>query len=442
MGLNWPTGYISFSRRVKIAKKSLMRLLFLHLMISVITAFGDGEDWWKWRGANGDGTWHCPNINKNFQDGGLQRIWKTKVYPGYSGVTTRNGFIYLMDRPPKEKFGEVERVLCFDIKKRRIHWEFSYQSKYEDLGYGKGPRASVTIYQGKAYCLGAMGYAHCLDALKGTLVWKRDLIQELKVKPPIWGFSAAPEPLDSSILYHVGSKETGNILALDAKTGKTNWEAGDDSMAGYSPPRLIESWGMRQLICWGPNKIMGLPVGGGKEFWSLPYQVKYGVSIAKPIFEDDILLVSGFWNGTRAIEIQKNKQVKLLWSEEENLRGLMSQPLYSNGICYLLDRSHGLTAFELRTGSILWRDQHSLTPADRNPHASLVWTNKLKGDALSLNAEGELVFMNLSRENYHEYWREQVVGKTWAHPAYSGEKVYVRDDRSLACWQLPVKNEN
>ena len=35
-------------------------------MISVITAFGDGVDWWKWRGANGDGTWHCPNINKNF----------------------------------------------------------------------------------------------------------------------------------------------------------------------------------------------------------------------------------------------------------------------------------------------------------------------------------------------------------------------------------------
>ena len=410
-------------------------------MVSGISVFGDGEDWWKWRGPNGDGTWHGPNITKDLPDGGLKRIWKAKVHPGYSGVTTRNGLIYLMDRPPKEKFGEVERVLCFDAQMKRIKWEYSYQSKYEKLGYGKGPRSSVTIYQGKAYCLGAMGHAHCLDALNGTLIWKRDLKKELKIKNPIWGFSAAPEPLDSSILYHVGSKQTGNILALDSKTGKTNWEAGNDSMAGYSPPLLVEALGIRQLICWGPNKIMGLPVGGGKEFWSLRYEVKNGVSIAKPIYEEGILLVSGYWNGSKAIRIEKNRGAKLIWSEEEDLWGLMTQPLYRDGICYLLDRSHGLTAFELRTGSILWRDQHCLTAANRNPHASLVWTNKQKGDALSLNAEGELVFMNLSGEQYLEYWRDQVVGETWAHPAYSGDKVYVRDDRSLACWKLPVKNE-
>ena len=420
-----------------------MRLLFLYFMVTGISIFGDGEDWWKWRGPNGDGTWQGPNINKDFSEGGLERIWKTQVHPGYSGVTTRNGLIYLMDRPPKEKFGEVERVLGFDAKRRRIKWKYSYQSKDEKLGYGKGPRASVTIYQGKAYCLGAMGHAHCLDALKGTLIWKRDLKKELKIKNPIWGFSAAPEPLDSSILYHVGSNQTGNILALDAKTGKTNWESGNDSMAGYSPPLLLEESGMRQLICWGPNKIMGLPVRGGKEFWSVPYQVKYGVSIAKPIYEDGILLVSGYWNGSKAIRIQKNRgSAKLLWSEEDDLRGLMAQPLYRDGICYLLDRSNGLTAFKLRTGSILWRDKHRLTAANRNPHASLVWTNKKKGDALSLNAEGELVFMNLSGEQYHEYWREQVVGETWAHPAYSGDKVYLRDDRWLACWKLPVKYED
>ena len=124
---------------------------------------------------------------------------------------------------------------------------------------------------------------------------------------------------------------------------------------------------------------MGLPIGGGEQYWSIPYEVKYGVSIAKPIFEEGILLVSGFWNGTRAIEIQQNRQGKLLWSEEEKLRGLMSQPLYSNGICYLLDRSYGLTAFELKTGIILWRDNHNLTAKDRNPQATLVWTNRKKG---------------------------------------------------------------
>ena len=30
------------------------------------------------------------------------------------------------------------------------------------------------------------------------------------------------------------------------------------------------------------------------------YPVKYGVSIAKPIFSDGVIIVSGYWHGTRA----------------------------------------------------------------------------------------------------------------------------------------------
>jgi hypothetical protein len=50
---------------------------------------------------------------------------------------------------------------------------------------------------------------------------------------------------------------------------------------------------------------MGLPIGGGNELWSIPYEVKYGVSIAKPIFVDGIVLVCGYWNGSRAISVGK-----------------------------------------------------------------------------------------------------------------------------------------
>ena len=73
---------------------------------------------------------------------------------------------------------------------------------------------------------------------------------------------------------------------------------------------------------------MGLPFGGGQELWSIPYEVKYGVSIAKPIFTDDIALVCGYWNGSRAIRIENSgTKASLLWSEEEKIRGLMAQPL-------------------------------------------------------------------------------------------------------------------
>lgn len=188
---------------------------------------------------------------------------------------------------------------------------------------------------------------------------------------------------------------------------------------------------------------MGLPIGGGQAYWEVPYEVKYGVSITKPIYHEDIILVSGYWHGTRAILLgEKLGDAKILWSDEINLRGLMSQALYRKGICFLLDRSSGLSAFELKSGKILWRDQHQLTPSERNPQASIVWSEQEAGDALALNAYGELVFINLGKEGYTEYWRDQIIGKTWAHPAYSNNRVFSRDDKSVVCHELPLATKS
>ena len=417
-------------------KKRFLAFVFLLFLQSL---FSYGDDWPKWRGLKGNGTWAGPPIMKELPAGGLKKNWQLKVSPGYSGVTVADGLAYLMDKPKLQRKGEVERVLCVNIEHGEVLWEYSYEVNYAKLDYGKGPRASVTVHEEKAYGLGAMGHAFCLDAKSGKLIWMRSLVKEEKCPSPIWGYSSAPEPLGDVMLYHVGGKD-GNVLALDPDNGKTQWRVGTDQKAGYAPPVVIAHALGTQLVCWGPNKIMGLPVGGGNELWSFPYEVKYGVSIAKPIIENQIVLVCGYWNGSRAIKLGNHgKKASLLWSDENNLRGLMAQPLYRDGVVYLLDRTHGLTAFELKTGKILWRDKHQLTAAGRNPHASLVWLGEKGGDALSLNAEGELVYLDLNPRAYKEYWREQVVGETWAHPAYTGTKILARDDRSFFCWELPVK---
>ena len=411
------------------------------LFFTVAHTFTYG-DWPRWRGPNGDGLWSGPNILRELPATGLTQVWKTKVFPGYSGITAKDGLVYLMDRPVSDRGKGVERIVCLDAKKGLQVWSFSYPSEYKDMGYGKGPRSSVTIMDGRVFSLGATGVALSLDARTGKKLWMRDLVSEENATIPIWGFSSSPEPLGNEILFHVGCQPYGSILALSQASGETKWKVGKDDKAGYAPPLLINPSGEQQLVCWGPNQVMGLPIGGGKAFWEIPYKVKNGVSITKPIFVDGVLLVSGYWHGTRAIVFGENKtDAKILWSDEENLRGLMSQALYRDGICFLLDRSSGLTAFELRTGNILWHDDHQLTPADRNPHASIVWSDHGAGDALALNADGELVFINLGENGYSEYWRDQVVGKTWAHPAYYMNLVFSRDDDSVVCHELPLARE-
>ena len=397
-----------------------------------------GEDWSRWRGPRGDGSWNGPEISKKLPENGLRRVWKSPLNPGYTGITVKENRVYTMDRPPIEKSGEKERVLCFNSLDGSILWQFIYPAEYGNLSYGKGPRASLTIHEGRVFGIGAMGHAFCLNAKDGKKVWFRDLLAEENATKPIWGFSGAPEVFDGDLLMHVGARPSGSILALDLDTGRTKWRVGSDKKAGYAPPLPISRGGRKELICWGPNQIMGLPVGGGKTLWQIPYEVKYGVSITKPIYHEGIALVCGYWDGSRAIRLGKEpNDAKLLWKDQEKLCGLMSQPLYKEGLCYLLDRRNGLTCFELKTGRILWTDDHQLTAAGRNPQASLVWVGK-EGDVLSLNAEGELVYLNVGKTGYSEYWREQVTGKTWAHPAYAGSRFYARSDRELVCYELPL----
>jgi outer membrane protein assembly factor BamB len=145
--------------------------------------------------------------------------------------------------------------------------------------------------------------------------------------------------------------------------------------------------------------------------------------------------VSGYYEGAKAIRLGPDATAAVVWEDRRNLRGLMSQPLYRDGHGYLLDKRHGLTCFELRTGRKLWDDGNRTTPKGRNPQATLVWAGD--GDrALILNSEGELILARLNPAGYQEQSRTRIIGPTWAHPAYAGDRVYARSDSELVCVSL------
>ena len=94
----------------------------------------------------------------------------------------------------------------------------------------------------------------------------------------------------------------------------------------------------------------------------------------------------------------------------------------------------------MRTGKKLWDDAGRTTPKGRNPQATLVWAGA--GDrALILNSEGDLILARLSPAGYLELSRANIVGPTWAHPAYAGRCVYARSDSELVCVELPVAKD-
>ncbi len=67
----------------------------------------------------------------------------------------------------------------------------------------------------------------------------------------------------------------------------------------------------------------------------------------------------------------------------------------------------------------------------------MVWVGQTKR-VLILNSLGELILTEFSAQGHKEISRMQIIGKTWAHPAYSGDSVFARSDREIIRIRLPV----
>ena len=409
----------------------------LALLLAALSA--SAEDWPRWRGPRSDGTWNAPKIPEQWPAAGLKPVWKQPLAPGYSGISVSAGRVYTMDRPwadaEMKTPADAERIVCLHAASGAPLWEHRYDASYTKIDYPKGPRCTPTVHDERVYALGAAGHLHCLDADTGEVLWRHDLVAEAKAQIPMWGLAASPVIEKDLVIVHAGLADGGCYSAYDRRTGEEVWRSGDDP-AGYGTPIVVDHAGIRLMIGWNPEHIVGINAANGKLLWKVPYKVTYGVSMATPIFHEGIVLVCGYWEGSKAIKLgKKPEQADLLWEENRFLRGVMDQPLYRDGIGYLLDKQHGIVAFRYVTGEKLWTDNNQLHPRDRNPQVSMVWLGD--GDrAIALNARGELILIRLTPEKLIEQSRTKIIGHTWAHPAYAGEYVYARDDEQIVCVRL------
>ncbi|MFN0197052.1 MAG: carbohydrate-binding family 9-like protein [Planctomycetaceae bacterium] len=407
---------------------------------------GVGEDWPKWRGPRGDGTWHGPPIVEQWPAEGLKQLWKQEIGGGFAGISVSQEKVITLDR--QKEPAEVERVLCYAANTGELLWSQTWPVTYGKLDYGNGPRATPMIEGDRVYVQGALGELVCLSLDDGKVVWSTNLLREFQGRTPDWGYSASPLVSGKMLIVQPGGEAETSVVALDRMTGKKIWASHSDK-AGYTNPLVIEYGGYETLLCWTPSHIRGMNPHTGEPFWNVPYEITYGVAIATPIFEEGIAFISGYWDGSKAIRFgEKPADAKLIWEDRENLRGLMSQPFYKEGYVYLLDKGYGVTCFELATGKKSWDDGHKLTSRGRNPQVSLVWLGE-EDRAIAFNAEGELVLCRLNPQGYHESSRTRILEPrgeadeskipTWSHPAYARNRVFARDDQVIVAYEMPLK---
>lgn len=406
------------------------------------------EDWPQWRGPERDGVWRETGIVDRLPGGVLPRRWTAPIGPGYSGPTVAESRVYVMDRQVDVVDGkelEFECVLCFRADTGDPLWEHRYAAPYE-IGYSAGPRASVTIHDGLAYAVGAMGHFHCLDAASGEVQWSHDLDEEYEIEMPIWGIAGSPLIYEQLVIQIVGGSDGACVVAFDRISGRETWRSLDDQPS-YTSPILIRQADQDVLICWTGDTISGLDPAGGRVYWSYPMPPsRMPIGVATPVVENERLFVTSFYDGSAMLRVPEDRLLaEELWrkvgpdeKQTDALHSIISTPVLTDEHVYGVD-SHGeLRCLDAASGERIWEDT-SAVPVARWATIHIV---RQDDRYWMFNDQGQLTIARLTPEGYEPLSEAQLIspttgqlprrqGVTWSHPAYANRHVFIRNDREI-----------
>jgi outer membrane protein assembly factor BamB len=459
----------------------LRMVLTVGLGFAAFTA-GRADDWPQWLGPKRDGVWRETGLIDVFPKNGPKKVWDAEIGAGYAGPAVADGRVILADRHLAEgarlpgnafstaKVDGVERVLCFDSHTGKRQWKIEYPCVY-GISYATGPRCTPTVDGDRVYVLGAMGHLHCLDVKTGRKIWKKNFVKDYQATVPVWGFAAHPLIDGDKLICLAGGSDGCLVIAFDKMTGREIWTAlecpGD---FGYCPPMIYEFAGQRQLIIWHAQAIVGMNPQSGKKLWSVPFQSRSSLTVPTPrAVAGDRLFVSAFYNGSLLLEIQADA-ARIVWKgtgkgekpdQTADVHSIMTTPMIDGDYAYSVCSYGELRCIKVNTGERVWATNQAtrghLTPAkvksNPAPSTSQPWHERWahaflipNGDRTFLfNEQGELIIAKLSPKGYEEVSRTVLIEPTnslagrpvlWMHPAFADKKIYVRNDKTLACFDL------
>ena len=384
-------------------------------------------EWPRFRGSDGRGQNRGPRIEVNWDKHPPKEVWRRQVGPGWSSFAVAGNLLFT-----QEQHQDQEAVVCYAADSGNEIWVQSIESRFFDALGGPGPRATPTISNGMLFAQGANGQLQRLDPKSGALIWKKDLQKIANRKPPQWGFSSSPLVVGTVVIVHAGGAGDKGTLAFDVDSGDLKWSvpAGDHT---YSSPELIKI-AKRTYVAMLTNTGLDLiDPESGKLL--LDYEWKYNsYRVLQPqvVDGDSILVPTGSGMGTRRIRIiqtDSGLDTEDVWTSR------FLKPDFNDFVIFQ-DHAYGFdgaifTCVDLASGERKWK---------RGRYGKgqvLLLANS--GVLLVAGEKGDVILLKVDPTEHRELARFRAIdGKTWNHPVVIGDRLYIRNSREAACYQLPL----
>lgn len=416
------------------APLALLSILALGSMAASAT------DWPQWRGPSRSG--HAPlstpvpsTLPKE-----VKPVWKVAVGGGHSSpVLAGNKLVYLDENGTRE----VAHVL--DAATGKEQWKVDYADRFQDE-WGAGPRATPILDGDRLYVQSCNGELRCLSLADGKTIWQANFEKDFGVKflgskanegtATRRGNNGSGVIDGNRFVVPVGGTEGASLVCFDKLTGKVLWKSGDDE-AAYSSFMIGTLAGVKQVVAFTAEALLGADLETGKILWRVPLKTNAKRHAASPVIFGDRVAVNSHTFGLACYEVTKDSggfKASEAWVNKD-LKINLATPVLVDGYLYCQGPDKDYVCADAKTGHKKWT-QTGFGLGKKDYASTIAVGNNL----LVLSEDGTLLLLAANPEKYLELGRVQVCGNTWSFPAYADGKLFVRDGRSLQCIDLLVKN--
>jgi outer membrane protein assembly factor BamB len=384
------------------------------------------QDWPQWRGANRDGKVTGFTAPQTWPKE-LTQKWKATVGSGDSTPALVGDKLYVFARQ-----GGDEVTLCLDAGSGKELWKDQYAAQAVTGAPSRqhpGPRSSPAVADGKVVTLGVGGVVSCLDAATGKLVWRKDPFPKVV---PTFFTAMSPIIVDGMAIAQLGGQGNGGIIAFDLASGEEKWRWAGEAPE-YASPALLTVEGTKQLAALTEKSVVGIGVADGKLLWQLPFAPRrMAYNAATPIVDGQTVIYTGSGRGTKAVKVEKQGDgfaAKELWSNAE-AAVQFNTPVLKDGLLFGFSDRGNLFCVNAQTGKTAWTDsaRHGRGFAAILDAGSAI---------VALPSTSELIVYKPSEKEYAELAKIKVANTaTYAHPVMAGNRIFVRDQDTVAMWTL------
>ena len=380
--------------------------------------------WPAFRGKARDGTYDH-GIRTDWPGGGLPLLWHQPIGGGYASFVAADDRLFTI-----EQRRDREVVTVYDSATGRELWAHGWETSFQEVMGGDGPRATPTWDDGWLFALGASGELRALDAATGELRWRTNILTDAGATNLQWAMAASPLVVDGLVVVLPGGDNSRSVAAYDATTGDIVWTVLSD-VQGYAAPMLVELAGVRQIVVVTAERAAGLTVEDGTLLWEYPWATSSGppnISMPVVIGGDQLFLSAGYGHGGALIEITETGgqlSARERWLTIRMKNRFSTSVLYE-GHLYGLDESI-LACLDAETGELAWK-------GGRYGHGQLLLAD---GHLVVLTERGDVVLVRATPEGHDELARFAAIrGKTWNTPTIADGRLFVRNTTEMAAFDI------